>query len=103
MVRGGRWVVAKIARELGINVTGGSSSVADAWGVLRLAAATARAQLLGAASLPWKQPVGELDGQGRRRQPFQRRQGATTASWRSRGARRRRGDVQLKAARGRGS
>ena len=50
-VRGGQWVVAKIARELGITVTGGSSSVVDAWGVLRLAAATARAQLLGAASL----------------------------------------------------
>ena len=60
MVRGGQWVVAKVARELGIAVTGGSSSVVDAWGVLRLAAATARAQLLGAASLAWKQPAGEL-------------------------------------------
>jgi isoquinoline 1-oxidoreductase beta subunit len=59
-VRGGQWVVAKIARELGITVTGGSSSVVDAWGVLRLAAATARAQLLGAASLAWKQPAHEL-------------------------------------------
>ena len=47
----------KIARELGINVTGGSSSVVDAWDVLRLAAATARAQLLGAASLAWKLPA----------------------------------------------
>ena len=60
MVRSGQWVVAKIARELGINVTGGSSSVVDAWEVLRLAAATARAQLLGAASLVWKQPANEL-------------------------------------------
>jgi len=60
VVRGGQWVVAKIARELGINVTGGSSSVVDAWEVLRLAAATARAQLLGAASLAWKQPAHEL-------------------------------------------
>lgn len=58
--RSGQWVVAKVARELGINLTGGSSSVADAWDVLRLAAATARAQLLGAASLTWKQPAGEL-------------------------------------------
>ncbi len=55
-----QWMVAKVARELGISVTGGSSSVADAWEVLRLAAATARARLLGAASLAWKQPVGEL-------------------------------------------
>jgi isoquinoline 1-oxidoreductase beta subunit len=60
VVRGGQWVVAKIARELGINVTGGSSTVVDAWEVLRLAAATARAQLLGAASLAWKQPANEL-------------------------------------------
>lgn len=59
-VRAGEWVVSKIARELGINVTGGSSSVADAWDVLRLAAATARAQLLGAASLAWHLPVAEL-------------------------------------------
>lgn len=56
----GQWMVRKIARELGISVTGGSSTVADAWGPLRLAAATARAQLLGAASLRWKLPVAEL-------------------------------------------
>ncbi|GAP38614.1 xanthine dehydrogenase family protein molybdopterin-binding subunit [Piscinibacter sakaiensis] len=59
-VRVGRWMVSKVARELGINMTGGSSSVADAWEVLRLAAATARAQLLGAASLAWKLPVAEF-------------------------------------------
>jgi isoquinoline 1-oxidoreductase subunit beta len=58
--RSGQWVVAKVARELGINATGGSSSVADAWEVLRFAAATVRAQLLGAASLAWKQPANEL-------------------------------------------
>jgi len=58
--RAGQWVVAKIARELGINVTGGSSSVVDAWDVLRLAAATARARLVGAASIAWKQPAGEI-------------------------------------------
>ena len=44
----------------GINATGGSSTVADAWEPLRLAAATARAQLLGAASLHWRLPVAEL-------------------------------------------
>lgn len=59
-VRVGRWMVAKLARELGINMTGGSSSIADAWDVLRLAAATARGQLLGAASLEWKLPVAEF-------------------------------------------
>jgi len=60
VVKTGQWIVAKVARELGINMTGGSSTVADAWDVLRLAAATARAQLLGAASLQWKLPAAEL-------------------------------------------
>ena len=59
-VKTGQWLMAKLARELGINMTGGSSTVADAWEVLRLAAATARAQLLGAASLEWRLPLAEL-------------------------------------------
>jgi isoquinoline 1-oxidoreductase subunit beta len=59
-VRLSQWLVGKVARELGIHVTGGSSSVMDAWEPLRLAAATARASLLGAASLEWKLPVAEL-------------------------------------------
>ena len=59
-VRAGRWFVGKVARELGINATGGSTSVADLWEPLRWAAATARGQLLGAASLQWKLPVDEL-------------------------------------------
>ena len=59
-VKAGRWVVGKVARELGINATGGSSSVADAWDVIRVAAATARASLVGAASLQWKLPAEEL-------------------------------------------
>ena len=60
LVRGSRLLLAKSARELGLSLTGGSSSIADAWDVLPLAAATARAQLLGAASLLWKLPVAEL-------------------------------------------
>jgi isoquinoline 1-oxidoreductase beta subunit len=60
-VKAGRWLVAKVARELGINATGGSSSVSDAWEVVRIAAATARASLMGAASLQWKLPVEELN------------------------------------------
>lgn len=58
--RAGQWIVSKVARELGISATGASSTVADAWEPLRLAAATARAQLLGAASLEWRLPVAEL-------------------------------------------
>lgn len=58
--RAAQWMVAKVARELGINATGGSSSVADAWEPVRAAAATARAALLGAAAAQWKLAVGEL-------------------------------------------
>lgn len=59
-VHASRWVVGKLARELGLNLTGGSSSVTDAWDVLRTAAATARARLVGAASLRWRLPADEL-------------------------------------------
>lgn len=59
-VRVGQWMVGKIARELGVNATGGSSSVADAWLPLREAAATARASLLGAAAEKWKVPAQDL-------------------------------------------
>jgi len=56
----GEWMVGKIARELGINATGGSSSLADAWEPVRLAAAAARASLLGAAAAHWQVPVAQL-------------------------------------------
>ena len=59
-VRTGEWMVGKLARELGINVTGGSSTVADAWQPVREAAATARASLLSAAATKWQVPVAEL-------------------------------------------
>jgi isoquinoline 1-oxidoreductase subunit beta len=59
-VKTSQWVVGKVARELGVVVTGGSSSVADAWGPLRLAAATARAQLVGAAAAQWGVPVAQI-------------------------------------------
>jgi isoquinoline 1-oxidoreductase beta subunit len=59
-VRLGEWMVGKIARELGINATGGSSSLADAWDVVPLAAAAARAALLGSAAAQWQLPVSEL-------------------------------------------
>jgi len=62
--RAGSWTVAKLARELGLSFTGGSSSLADAWEPLRQAAATARAQLVGAASLRWRHPVGEITVRG---------------------------------------
>lgn len=59
-VKLGEWMVGKIGRELGINVTGGSSSVADAWQPIRLAAATARTTLMASAAARWQVPVVEL-------------------------------------------
>lgn len=50
LVRGTEWVVSKLARELGLQITGGSSSVKDAWQPMRLAGATAKAMLLSAAA-----------------------------------------------------
>ncbi|GGX77642.1 molybdopterin-dependent oxidoreductase [Massilia dura] len=70
-----RWTLAKVARELGISLTGGSSSVKDAWLPMREAGAAARAMLVAAASRAWQVPAasirtadGELfhDGSGRR-------------------------------------
>lgn len=51
--RTAQWLTAKTARELGLIVTGGSSSVKDAWEPLRQAGASARAMLVGAAAKRW--------------------------------------------------
>ena len=59
-VHSGEWIVGKVARELGVNATGGSSSVKDAWEHLRMAAATAKASLLLAAAEQWKVPLQEI-------------------------------------------
>jgi isoquinoline 1-oxidoreductase beta subunit len=58
--RVGEWTMAGVAGVLGVNATGGSTTIADLFDPLRLAAATARARLLGAASLQWRLPVAEL-------------------------------------------
>lgn len=47
------WLLAKSARELGLIITGGSSSLADAWLPLREAAASARTVLIEAAARRW--------------------------------------------------
>ncbi|OEZ92630.1 xanthine dehydrogenase family protein molybdopterin-binding subunit [Duganella phyllosphaerae] len=51
---GARWIVGKVARELGISITGGSSSVKDAWLPMREAGAAARAMLVAAAAGQWR-------------------------------------------------
>jgi len=50
------WMLGKVAREMGVVITGGSSSVKDAWGSMREAGATARALLVAEAAREWKVP-----------------------------------------------
>lgn len=54
-----QWLTGKFARELGLQVTGGSSSVKDSWLILRQAGASARAMLVAAAAQQWKIPESE--------------------------------------------
>ncbi|WP_334188974.1 xanthine dehydrogenase family protein molybdopterin-binding subunit [Noviherbaspirillum sp.] len=68
------WFTGKMARELGLMVTGGSSSVKDTWGPMREAGAAARAMLVAAAAREWNVPASEcrtedgavLHGSGKR-------------------------------------
>ncbi len=53
------WTVGKVARELGLVITGGSSSVKDAWQPMREAGAAARAMLVAAAAKQWNARVEE--------------------------------------------
>ncbi|MBC7415872.1 MAG: xanthine dehydrogenase family protein molybdopterin-binding subunit [Herminiimonas sp.] len=58
------WLTVKTARELGIMVTGGSTSIKDAWEPMRQAGATARAMLVAAAARQWNVPVAECRAAG---------------------------------------
>ncbi len=57
VVRLSEWLLGKAGRELGLQITGGSSSVRDAWLPMRQAGAVARMMLLAAASRRWGVPV----------------------------------------------
>jgi isoquinoline 1-oxidoreductase subunit beta len=48
-----------INKLMGSQITGGSTSIRDAWGPLRQAGATARAMLVAAAAARWKVPAAE--------------------------------------------
>lgn len=56
LVRLSEWLVGKAGREFGVQLTGGSSSVRDAWLPLRQAGAVARSMLLLAAARRWRVP-----------------------------------------------
>ncbi|MEK8050216.1 molybdopterin cofactor-binding domain-containing protein [Ideonella sp. DXS22W] len=54
------WLTAKTMREIGLMVTGGSSSIKDLWLPMRQAGASARAMLVAAAAAQWGVPAGEV-------------------------------------------
>jgi isoquinoline 1-oxidoreductase beta subunit len=53
------WMTAKAMREIGVMMTGGSSSIKDLWLPMREAGAAARSMLIGAAAQQWQVPAGE--------------------------------------------
>ncbi len=64
LARFARGAAQRLGYSLGLQVTGGSSSVRDAWEPLRLAGAAARNLLLQAAAARWQLPLAELKSAG---------------------------------------
>ncbi len=60
----GHWLSRKLAREIGVIATGGSSSVRDSWLPMREAGAEARARLITAAAQRWGVPASECETSG---------------------------------------
>jgi isoquinoline 1-oxidoreductase beta subunit len=58
--RGMRWVMHAFARQMGLMMTGGSSSVKDLWIPMRQAAAVTRATLVEAVARAWSATVAEV-------------------------------------------
>jgi isoquinoline 1-oxidoreductase beta subunit len=57
------WLTAKTMREIGVMMTGGSSSIKDLWQPMREAGAHARSMLVRAAATQWKVPATECAAQ----------------------------------------
>ncbi|MEH6402663.1 MAG: xanthine dehydrogenase family protein molybdopterin-binding subunit [Sneathiella sp.] len=55
----GAWGMRKVAGMLGVQATGGSTSVRNAWEPMQKAGAMAREMLIRAAALQWNVPAGE--------------------------------------------
>jgi isoquinoline 1-oxidoreductase beta subunit len=60
------WLTAKAMREIGVMMTGGSSSMKDLWLPMREAGASARAMLVAAAAQQWQLPAAECSWLPRR-------------------------------------
>jgi isoquinoline 1-oxidoreductase subunit beta len=53
------WMTAKAMREIGVMMTGGSSSIRDLWLPMREAGAAARSMLIAAAAQQWQVPAAD--------------------------------------------
>ena len=60
LARSLRWVIQHAMRQMGIMMTGGSSSIKDLWLPMREAAAVTRATLVEAAAKQWQVPAGKI-------------------------------------------
>lgn len=60
LARSMRWVVSKMMGQMGIMMTGGSSSTKDLWLPMREAAAVTRATLVQAVAKQWSVPAGQI-------------------------------------------
>ncbi len=58
--RAATWMTAKVMRESGVMITGGSSSMKDLWLPMRQAGASAKAMLVAAAAEKWAVPVEQI-------------------------------------------
>ena len=63
LARSMRWVVHGAMRQMGIMMTGGSSSIKDLWTPMREAAAVTRATLVEAAARHWSVPAAQVNMQ----------------------------------------
>ena len=64
LARLARGSMQRLGYALSLQVTGGSSSIRDAWEPMRLAGATARAMLVDAAAARWQVPAAECEVAG---------------------------------------
>jgi len=58
-----QWFAAKMARDLGVQITGGSSSVRDCWMPMRQAGAAARHMIVEAAARRWRVSMSDCSTQ----------------------------------------
>lgn len=57
--RAARWLMLKVGREVGLDITAASSSISDSWPVVRMAGAVARQLIVEQAARQWHVPAAQ--------------------------------------------